>query len=151
MTYDDGIEPIGYPTAEHQPGPGPVNPPPPPDADVARSGPPQAAQTGSPLEALEALERIARLLSANGTKLERIAQALDRLDARYSTGQIAKAPSPSANGSAPQAAPADPGWTCPVHGTSKVIPAGISRKTNKPYAAFVVCGMGGCEERPPRG
>ena len=30
-------------------------------------------------------------------------------------------------------------WTCPVHGTGHWIPAGISKKTGKPYAAFRAC------------
>ena len=40
-------------------------------------------------------------------------------------------------------------WQCPVHGTSKVVPAGIS-KSGKPYSAFMVCAERGCEERPPK-
>ena len=43
-----------------------------------------------------------------------------------------------------------PRWSCPTHHSSKVVPAGVSKKTGKPYQAFVVCGEQGCEQRPPR-
>ena len=43
-----------------------------------------------------------------------------------------------------------PRWSCPVHHSSKVVPAGVSKKTGKPYQAFVVCEEQGCEQRPPR-
>lgn len=42
------------------------------------------------------------------------------------------------------------GWVCPVHGTSKVVPAGVSKRTNKPYDAFVACPERGCDQKPPR-
>lgn len=35
-------------------------------------------------------------------------------------------------------------WTCPTHGTVKVIPAGTSAKTGKAYASFRACGSFGC-------
>lgn len=41
-------------------------------------------------------------------------------------------------------------WVCPVHGTSKVVPAGVSKKTGKPYNAFTACGEIGCNEKPGR-
>lgn len=41
-------------------------------------------------------------------------------------------------------------WVCPVHGTSKVVPAGVSKKTGKPYNAFTACGEQGCNEKPGR-
>jgi len=41
-------------------------------------------------------------------------------------------------------------WLCPVHGTAKTVPAGVSRKTGQPYSAFIVCGDRSCENRPPR-
>ena len=43
-----------------------------------------------------------------------------------------------------------PRWQCPQHHSSKVVPAGVSKKSGKPYQAFVVCGEQGCEQRPPR-
>jgi len=43
-----------------------------------------------------------------------------------------------------------PRWSCPVHHGSKVVPAGVSKKTGKPYQAFVACSEPGCNEKPPR-
>ena len=38
---------------------------------------------------------------------------------------------------------------CPVHRVAwKTVPAGTSKKTGKPYGAFLVCRVQGCEERP---
>lgn len=42
-------------------------------------------------------------------------------------------------------------WTCPIHGSYKVVPAGTSKRTLRPYPAFVVCGEQGCEQKPGRG
>jgi hypothetical protein len=40
---------------------------------------------------------------------------------------------------------------CPVHGKPwKVVPAGVSKKTQKPYNAFYACSERGCNERPIR-
>ena len=51
----------------------------------------------------------------------------------------------------PAAAPFRPiGWVCPEHGTSRVVPAGISSRTQQPYAAFLVCGQPACPHKPPR-
>lgn len=36
-------------------------------------------------------------------------------------------------------------WICPTHGTSKVVPAGVSSKTGRPYSSFKACGTFGCE------
>lgn len=44
----------------------------------------------------------------------------------------------------------DFGWTCPQHGTVRTVPGGVSKKTGKPYSAFLVCGEQECDERPPR-
>jgi hypothetical protein len=39
---------------------------------------------------------------------------------------------------------------CPVHRVPwRTIPAGVSRKTGRPYAAFQACREPGCDERPP--
>lgn len=35
-------------------------------------------------------------------------------------------------------------WTCPDHGTVKTVPAGISKTTGKPFAAFRACPLPGC-------
>ena len=42
-------------------------------------------------------------------------------------------------------------WVCPIHRQNKMVPAGVSKKTGRPYNAFIVCGYPGCEERPPQG
>lgn len=48
-------------------------------------------------------------------------------------------------GAAPAKPAADPvSWVCPDHGTVKVVPAGVSSKTSKPYTAFKACGSYGC-------
>jgi hypothetical protein len=40
--------------------------------------------------------------------------------------------------------------SCPVHRVPwKTVPAGISKKTGRPYAAFLACPEPGCDERPP--
>ena len=42
-----------------------------------------------------------------------------------------------------------PTASCPVHRVPwKTVPAGTSKKTGKPYGAFLVCSVQGCEERP---
>ena len=43
-----------------------------------------------------------------------------------------------------------PRWQCPIHHGSKVVPAGVSKKSGKPYQAFVVCSEPGCDQKPPR-
>lgn len=42
-------------------------------------------------------------------------------------------------------------WECPIHHTSKVVPAGYSERTGKSYDAFTACAERGCNEKPPRG
>lgn len=49
---------------------------------------------------------------------------------------------------APKAEPT--GWVCRIHGTSKVVPAGVSSRTGKPYDAFLSCTERDCNEKPPR-
>ena len=42
-------------------------------------------------------------------------------------------------------------WVCGLHGTpSRTVPAGISKRTNKPYGAFEVCSTPNCNEKPPK-
>lgn len=41
-------------------------------------------------------------------------------------------------------------WLCPIHGTAKTVPAGVSKKTGRPYDAFIACDQMGCNEKPPR-
>lgn len=84
--------------------------------------------------------------------LERIATALEQISLVLIGMEMQRQHPP-----APSPAPQQPaqtfkpiGWTCPTHGTQKVIPAGVSSKTGKPYDAFVACGERGCNEKPPR-
>jgi hypothetical protein len=40
---------------------------------------------------------------------------------------------------------------CPIHNAPwKTVPAGVSKKTGKPYDAFQACSIAGCDQRPPR-
>jgi MoxR-like ATPase len=41
-------------------------------------------------------------------------------------------------------------WVCPEHKQAKVVPAGTSSKTGRPYAAFRACPMIGCEHTEDR-
>jgi len=42
-------------------------------------------------------------------------------------------------------------WVCPLHRTpGKIVPAGFSQRTQRPYNAFMACSTPGCNERPPR-
>ena len=43
----------------------------------------------------------------------------------------------------------DHDWKCPYHGVSRLVPAGTSKKTGKPYPAFRVCSEAGCEQKEP--
>jgi len=42
-------------------------------------------------------------------------------------------------------------WTCPVHRQSKTIPAGVSKKSGRPYGAFAACPIAECPEKGPFG
>lgn len=75
-------------------------------------------------------------------------------EARIAT---ASAPRPAgvARPAGPPAGPArfadpnpDADWLCPLHGTRRVVPAGVS-KAGRDYPAFAVCSERDCEERPP--
>ena len=40
---------------------------------------------------------------------------------------------------------------CPIHNCDwKLIPAGVSKKTGRPYVAFYVCPVQDCKEKPPK-
>jgi hypothetical protein len=68
-----------------------------------------------------------------------------------SAGSTSPASPRPAAASPPPAAAGHSSWMCPDHGSSKVVPAGVSKKTGKPYSAFIACPEQGCEQRPPRG
>jgi hypothetical protein len=80
---------------------------------------------------------------------------LDLPEGVQATPDITYGSRPAApSGPTPAAVPPPPAagaWACPEHGTSKVVPAGVSQKTGKPYNAFTACGEQGCDQKPPRG
>lgn len=41
-------------------------------------------------------------------------------------------------------------WRCPQHGSSRIVPAGISSRTGQPFQAFTVCGERTCDIKPGR-
>ena len=78
----------------------------------------------------------------------------EKSEARTAASRPVTPPSPAAVAGAERLAhlpEPDPGWTCPIHGTRRVVPAGVSAKTGQPYPAFVTCEVRDCRERPPRG
>jgi hypothetical protein len=38
-------------------------------------------------------------------------------------------------------------WVCPIHDDSKIVPAGVSRRTGKAYKAFWACPVAGCDQK----
>ncbi len=44
----------------------------------------------------------------------------------------------------------NPGWVCPTHKKNRVIPAGVSNKTGKPYNSFRACPEAFCNETEGR-
>ena len=122
------------------------------------------------------------LAIAMGERLERIAVALERIEAILKPSDLAAFhdhdhpqdttpprlarligpidPEPPFPGPSPEfrqsrdlpAEPfaAFPRWSCPVHHGSKVVPAGVSKRSGKPYQAFVACSEPGCDQKPPR-
>ena len=43
----------------------------------------------------------------------------------------------------------DASGSCPVHRLPwRTVPAGVSKRTGRPYAAFTACPEAGCDERP---
>ena len=102
-------------------------------------------------DATEYLEAIHTTLLGIGVTLK---QLLDRTAGR-DTGPIPvyqAQPPVITPAPAPAPAPFAPlnTWKCPDHGTSKVVPAGISRKTGMAYDAFVACSEAFCKQKPPR-
>jgi len=119
------------------------------------------------------------LAIAMGERLERIAVALERIEAILKPSDLAafhaEAPRTAPEPRHAQSGPIDPEppfpgpsqefrqsrdlpaepfaafprWSCPVHHGSKVVPAGISRKSGKLYSEFVACSEPGCNEKPP--
>lgn len=42
-----------------------------------------------------------------------------------------------------------PHWVCPTHDDARLVEAGISKKTGKPFNAFYACPVSGCDEKEP--
>ena len=42
-------------------------------------------------------------------------------------------------------------WVCPEHGSRKIVPAGVSKRTGNKYGSFVACAERGCDQKPPPG
>lgn len=70
--------------------------------------------------------------------------ARDLYDERSSGGAPQRPAPPSAH------APVVSDWSCPVHHTYRVVPAGVSKSTGKPYSSFVTCSERGCNEKAPK-
>lgn len=90
------------------------------------------------------------------TAIHRLATALEQhtlaiLDARLPEPVRAPqlAPLPPVAAATPQPTAAFDG--CPIHHVPwKVVPAGVSKKTGRPYETFRACTVSGCDQRPPR-
>lgn len=76
--------------------------------------------------------------------LTRIALALEQMSLEHQALPPLPVTTPASN-PAPQ-----PVWVCPIHGSSKVVPAGFSKRTQRDYPAFVACDSPGCDQKPPR-
>jgi hypothetical protein len=83
--------------------------------------------------------------------LNRIATALEQLVLER-VQPVQNAPRPPLASLPPvQTTAAPQGGVCPIHNVPwKVVPAGVSKKTGKPYDAFQACSVSGCDQRPPR-
>lgn len=101
------------------------------------------------------------ILRSINVRLERIAASLERQPGVFAPqGAPSTPPATTVNPAVPtipwntpvNAAQFTPQstWVCPVHGQVKVVPAGVSRRSNKPYPAFLACPVQGCDLRPPR-
>jgi hypothetical protein len=108
----------------------------------------------------EQAQAIIRALDRQATALETIALNIVDLQTGQELGKIAETnPTPTLAPVMQSPVPEErfapiprPGseWRCPQHGTSRVVPAGISARTGQSYNAFLVCGERGCDQKPPR-
>ena len=101
---------------------------------------------------MELSERMAIALERIATALEQ--QALETVEAAQAAEAAPTPPIrvPEQYGSAADRNASFPpiGWRCPVHGTSKIVPAGVSARTGRTYDAFVACPERDCQQKPPR-
>src|SRR5690349_7442828 len=111
-------------------------------ADLFEEEPDDAAPasiSASERETIRALNRIA-------SGIDQLLAHVERLVAQpVQTGRPALAPLPPIQA---QPVPID---GCPIHNAPwKTVPAGVSKKTGKPYEAFQACSIAGCDQRPRR-
>lgn len=68
--------------------------------------------------------------------------------AQQATISEATTAAPDAAAAAPEPAAEAPvaSWVCPIHGTGRIQPAGVSKRTGKAYSAFWVCDTPGCRQ-----
>lgn len=85
-----------------------------------------------------------RVLTRIAVALEQIAlNQLDRPQPVQNAPQAALAALPPVRPAAPV------GDGCPIHNVPwKVVPAGVSKKSGKPYESFRACSIAGCDQRP---
>lgn len=103
------------------------------------------------LRTVKALERLATAVEQ--LALQAIPQGPETNAGRSDIAPWENAPIPEAAAApvvyrVPVAAP-PPGWICPVHHTVKVVPGGVSKRTGKPYNAFLSCTERDCQQKPP--
>lgn len=80
--------------------------------------------------------------------LQRIAEALERIATQHAQPQEG-AHSLAVLPAVQSVPPASRATGCPVHGVPwRTVPAGVSRRTGRAYAAFMVCSVPDCQERP---
>lgn len=53
----------------------------------------------------------------------------------------------SPNGLTPAEQAAMQQWVCPIHQDVKIVPGGISKRTQRAYAAFFACPVSGCDQK----
>lgn len=104
----------------------------------------------------DALERIAMALeqsvleSITKPGLRAMPEDYDLLD-ELPAAPPRPVPVPAAPPVQPAPIPAAPAGLCPVHNTAwRLVPAGTSSRTGKPYDAFWACSTKGCNQKPPR-
>ena len=103
---------------------------------------------------LEPISEVPLIAAVNrvAAALEQIALAI--LDKPSQPAQNAPQRPPAALAALPPVQaqqPAPNGSVCPIHNAPwKTVPAGVSKKTGKPYDAFQACSIAGCDQRPPR-
>lgn len=96
---------------------------------------------------------IADAITVLASRLDRLAQALEQL-----TLAVLDKPAPEHRPEAEPPHPAAvweerrpvvPAGKCPVHSEPwRLVPAGVSKKTGKPYSEFWACPTVGCSSRP---